>query len=314
MSLTLPLFLFLFLSFLLIKQMTRLAIDTSSIGSSTQLRLATVHAPADTADTVPSAHELLSLIDYQHVPPHLVSERTQQLHVDTRCSKQDVRDTVSFVETLFKSSLATRRLVSLLLTTDTPGVFGVVFPDLSPAGPYALRLAHIDFTDEYVSSLLHPQTPLRQPQTSVVEPQSTLARSLNAHIIRRKSKSATALPISTTATTTPASTTPSTPASLVPSSPPSSTSAASRDTLRSDNFIPLLERLIRGEFRMRRLDSRLDQNTLRRLEKLLIRAVLFRFRGRPGLQPSVSDQRHTPVGVSVAEIEGILDTLIPLLL
>ena len=286
--------------------MMRLAIDTTSIGVGTQLRLATVHAPAD---TVPSDHELLSLIDYQHVPPHLVSERTQQLHVDPGCSREDIQDTVSFVETMFKSSLATRRLVSLLLTTDTPGVFGVVFPDFSPAGPYTLRLSHIDFTDEYVSSLLHPQEPLRQSQPSTVEPQSTLARSLNAHIIRRKSKSATTIPTSTTNTTTP-----STPASFVPSSPPSSTSAVSRDTLRSENFIPLLERLIRGEFRMRRLNSRLDQHALRRLEKLLIRAVLFKFRGRPGLQPTMSDPRHAPVGVSVAEIEGILDTLIPLLL
>lgn len=319
--------------------MTRLAVDTSSIGGTVSLWLRTVDGPSSPTDASVSRHKLLTLLDYQHLPPHLLSDRIHKLNVDTGCNKDNVQDTVAFVETLFKSSLATRRIVSLLISTDTPSVFGVIHPDFSCGKPYTLRLCYIDLTDDYVAAILHPKTPVQAPtpvpqqqkqsqsEITIDEPESTLARSLHAHIIRRRCKSAATIPTSaatatstTTATntsttvSTPASTTSSTPASFIPSSPPLvlSTAGNSRDSFGSDNFIPLLERLIRGEFRMRRLNSRLDQQTLRRFEKLLIRAVLFKFRGRYRLHSNTNSSAE--FGVSVAEIGSTLDTLIPLLL
>lgn len=281
--------------------MVTIFLDTTSIGFKTTLRLKLI---SDTDTNLPSTlikYQTLNFVNYENIPVNLLSEKSYKLHIDNESPKEVIESNFQFIQTIFKASYAKNKLISLLVQTETPNILGIIYPSIPENNPYTIRIRYIDLTDDYVSAILHPKHVQQPLSSNIDEPQSTLVKSLNAHIIRRKHKSTS---VSSSVTSMSAST----------GSPPTQIPSELK-TIRANNFIPILERLIKGEFRMRRLDSRMDTTTLRRLEKLMIRSVLFKFRNRSGVQDCRDNaQSMKIVRVTFAEIGETLDDLMHILI
>lgn len=233
-------------------------VDTRSVGGPTL-----DFALSSLSDSLPKAVRLTGLIDLQHLPLCLLSAQSHTVH-------STHGDTVNFFSVLLKASLATRQIISLLI--HTPGRACIVYPNLA-GRPYNYELRYIDLNDAFVkATLARPSARDRGPVPAGLSAQSKLEKSLNAHIIKRGTKTQS------------------------PASPALSSTA--------NSLHQLVERLIRGEFRMRRLDSLLSSSLLARLEAILTDALLFKFTLH---SVQINDSL-------VAQIEETLATLIPVLL
>lgn len=298
--------------------MNTIEVDLSSTGANFKLKLVS-------NDILPlSKYNLISLIDYQHLPPYLISKDNFKLNINNELSDQkEINNILEFIEILFKSSISTNKIISLLLNTENPNVFGIIFPDIITNDKYSIKLGYIDLNDNFISKFLINYNNNNNNNLSVNkdnlnnESQSTLAKSLNAHIIRRKFKTTNNSSSSPTSSVTSTTTTINNNNNLT---------IEPSIIFTSDNFITSMERLIKGEFRMRRFNSKFDNITLRKFEKLLIRSVIFKFRDRSGMQfikeNNKTDQSHnnngnvdkTVIKISVSEIQDTLESLIPVLL
>lgn len=311
--------------------MNKIEVDLSPIGANFKLRLIS-------NSILPlSRYNLISLIDFQHLPPFLISKDNFKLNLNNESIDQkEINDNLEFIEILFKSCFSTNKIIALLLNTENSNIFGIIYPDIITSNKYSIKLNYIDLNDNFISKFLINNNNNDKNNNNILanqdsldnESQSLLAKSLNAHIIRRKFKTS--------------NNSSSSPTSSITSSTTISSINNNNNNLKiepsiiftSDNFITSIERLIKGEFRMRRLNSKFDSITLRKLEKLLIRSIIFKFRNRSGMQflkekkNSIDDNDNNGgnnayynksistniIKISVSEIQDTLESLIPVLL
>lgn len=329
--------------------MTNFIIDTSTIGTDLKLRLST------DSKLPTNKYEILTLIDYQHIPPYLITTKSIKININNdeeNIIKEEINKEVEFIETIFKASFLTNKIISLLLScNELPNMLSIMYPDFNNKlnESYTLKMVFINLSDNYIMNIMYPEKVFEMDaidegveykgeegnsfdsneQHQQQQQQSKLARSLNAHIIRRGFTRSSTNTSSNTSSNSSNINTPMIKQSTTTTSS-SSITATTTSSFKSDTFISSLERIVKGEFRMRRLDSKFDQLTLRRFEKLLIRSVMFKFRNRTGIREiressnssssssSSNKESSLPpavkVKVSVSEIEEVLGEMIPILL